>query len=134
MNFGIANYSSEEITSFSPIIHETSMEIQEFLKNKDLGVGIQDLYIGFICVNPSFDQFFMPKQKYSKSKRMLEYDFKEDFETFRVLDDTEARRRLLGGILNSIDGVLEKFSIQDFDVVAYKHYLMNFFRDKQWIK
>ncbi len=134
MYFAIVNSISEEITPKSEMINSTSDEINSFLERKTYGPGLEKLYVGFICVNPVFDQFFQPRSKYTKSKKNFEYSLKEDFETFVKLDEADSRRAIVKGIIDSIDSAIEENGVKDFDSEAYKNDLFEFFKNKKWLK
>ncbi len=133
MKFSIVQYTTEEISSKSGIITSISKEIEAFLEDKDFGVGIDSLFIGLICVNPQFEQFFQPREKYTKSKRILEYSIKLDFESSKNNTGEEVVRTLIVYILDSIDNIVENYEINNFNVSMYKSHLKRFALEKNWI-
>ncbi len=133
MKFAIVNYIGEEITPKSEIINVTSDEINDYLTEKSYGFSLEELYIGFICVDPVFDQFFQPRTKYTKSKKRLEYSLKVDFESFKGLTKEQARATLLKGVLDSIESAILENGIPDFDTKSYKRDLQTFFNEQNWI-
>lgn len=133
MKFSLVQYTSDEITSKSEMITSISKDIEVYLEKKDYGSSINTIFIGVICVNPQFEQFFQPRQKYTKSKKMLEYSIVLDFELFKSAMENKAIEILVQRILNSIIEVVEKFSINDFNIEQYKRDLKQLFKEKRWI-
>lgn len=133
MKFSLVQYTTDEISPKSNMITSISNEIEAFLKNKDYGADIDSLFIGVVCVNPQFEQFFQSREKYTKSKKMLEYSMKLDFENFKNSVENDAVEILVQGILTSIEKAIEKFNINSFSIAFYKQELRQLAIEKGWI-
>lgn len=133
MKFNIVQYTTDEISPKSNMLTSISNEIEAFLKKKDYGADIDSLYIGLVCVNPQFEQFFQSREKYTKSKKMLEYSMKLEFERFKNSTENEAIEILIQNILTSIGKPIEKFSLDNFKIVSYKQDIKHLAIEKEWI-
>lgn len=114
MDFGLSQEVSEDLAEKSYIITNISCELQKYFKDKDYGKGISFLAIGVISINPKFDFFFKPRRKYSKSKKMLEYDVKLDYDKLTCADDAMILEMLCGQLQNSFK-IISELKIPDFD-------------------
>jgi hypothetical protein len=142
MEFGLTQYYSVEISDSTNSINSLSDGINEFVKNKEYGNSIKELFIGVICVNPKFEPFFKPrKPKYTANKkqiykegfnyeieRCLEYDIVIDFESFKNASNDERVKILGDEIIKSFDvigGI--KIKNKDFNIEKFRddieHYL-----------
>lgn len=133
MKFSLVEYISEDILPKFNFITSISDEIKKFLNDKEYGDGIAVIYIGVVCVNPIFKQFFPAKEKYTKSKKMIEYSLILDFEDFKNSKEKESIKILTKRILVSIDEINEKFNVNRFNMVSLKEDLKQLFIKKEWI-
>ena len=119
-----------------------SNELGDFFNNKNYGLGIKDITIGFICVSENYEEFFkVKKPKYVKSKKIkgidgLEYlledsflfDCKIDFNSYQKSDDLERKKLISQGILSTTKEVFEKKKIKDFKEDDFIKDLESFFK------
>jgi hypothetical protein len=135
MEFGLAQYISAEISDFSESINSLSDGIKEFVKNKEYGSSINELFIGVVCVSPKFETFFKPRvPKYTANKkqvhkegfnyeieRCLEYDIKLDFELFKNATDNERIIIIAEELIKSLRIIDEmKIKIKDFNTGEFR--------------
>jgi hypothetical protein len=145
MEFGLAQYTSVEISQKNHLINSLSDDMKNFLYKKNYGSGIKSLFIGIICVSPNYEAFFKPrKPKYTDKKKKikkdgieyeiekcLEYDIKLDYKSFSMASDSEVKKIIANGILKSL-GVLDeiKLKINDFNTKMFRKDLEHFFKDQ----
>lgn len=114
MNFGLSQEISEDIYEKAHIITDISKKLEEYFKNRNYGNGITFIAIGVISVHPQFDFFCKIRKKYSKTKKILEYDVKLDHEKLKNADKKMILEMLHQHILESFS-IFEEKKIPDFD-------------------
>ena len=76
MKFGLGISMSREVSS--DLVVDISNKLELFFKNKNYGIGIKDISIGFICVSKNYEEFFkVNKPKFVKFKKMKGIDGRE---------------------------------------------------------
>ena len=65
MKFGLTQEISEDICTKGKTLTEMANSMKEFFINKSYGNGLNELYVGIVCVAPQFEFFFKHKQKYT---------------------------------------------------------------------
>lgn len=134
MDFGLSKEISKDVLGKSDIITEMSLAMADYLKDKDYGKDVLSFYIGIMCVAPEFEFFFKElRKKYTKSKKMLEYDIKLDHSTLKKMNDQEVKELLAREILQSLC-IVDKFGIKDFKKDLFKTNLESFFYEKMRLK
>lgn len=127
MEFGFAlNVSFEINQRKQDKMIEFSDRLSSFLKEKTYGKGIAEMYIGLVCVSSDFAQFFKEKKKYVKSRNILEYDLKLDFEKFSSISDEDIPKSILSSFLESLDSNDVWNKVADFDMGTFKSEIKNF--------
>lgn len=126
MEFGLSKEISKDVYDKADVLTDISKELMNHFREKDYGNGIKNLAIGIICVGPEFDFFFKERKKYTKSRKMLEYDVKLDHGKFKQSDEHGIRFMVSEKILSSMH-ILEDLKIPDFDGDGFKTDLKNFF-------
>jgi len=136
MEFGLAQYLSAEISDFSNSINSLSDGIKEFVRNKEYGSSIKELFVGVICVSPKFETFFKPRiLKYTANKkqihkegfnyeieRCLEYDIKIDFELLKNASDNERIKIIAEELIKSLRIIDEmKIKNKDFNTEKFRN-------------
>ena len=132
MKFSLVSYVSEDIISISDIISFISKEIEETLKNKDYGEDIESVYIGIVCVNPIFSHFFKYREKYIKSKKAVEYSIVLNYNDFKNFSEKDSVKKIVTYILISIEKIIDKYKIKQFDVDKYIRDIKELALQKNW--
>jgi hypothetical protein len=127
MIFKTSQELSEGIVNRSPWIVSLTKRISDFLINKNYGASIQELTVSLVCCAPEFDFFFKHKQKYTKSKKKLQYDLKLDFNVVKnKISENDFVQYTISEIVSSFDKINE-MGIENFDVDAMKKELSEYF-------
>ena len=136
MEFGLTQYVSAEISDFSNSINSLSDGIKEFVKNKEYGSSIKELFVGIVCVSTKFETFFKPRiPKYTANKkqihkegfnyeieRCLEYDIKIDFGLFKNASDKERIKIIAEELIKSLRIIDEmKIKNKDFNTGKFRN-------------
>nr|WP_319492510.1 Imm44 family immunity protein [uncultured Desulfobacter sp.] len=131
MDFGISKEISADITQDKiNMLTDISLAMEEYFKDKDYGADISSLTIGIICVAPEFEFFFKEiRRKYTKTKKMLEYDIKLDHSEFKNFDNKQIQWIVAKEILGSLS-VINELKIKNFKTKDFKTDLINFFKEK----
>jgi hypothetical protein len=130
MYFGLSSELSRDILCKAPIIKEISDNIVSFFEGKSFGAGIQTLTIGILCVSAEFEFFFKVRKKYSKQKKLCEYDIKIDYSTLKKADSQESKLIVLDQISKSF-GVMDELFIPNFDIEQFKKTFESFVKDSK---
>lgn len=128
MNFGLSQEISEDICDKAPFITDISNSIEDYFKERDYGTGLMSLTIGIISVHPKFDFFFKPRKKYTKSKKLLEYDIKLDHEKLATADKAAVLELICEQLLSSFN-LLDEIKIPLFDKEQFKNDLEMYFEE-----
>jgi hypothetical protein len=126
MHFALSQEISEDIYNKASIITSTSMFLKDYFKDRSYGVSVETLIIGIICIHPKFDFFFQPRAKYSKSKKLCEYDIKLDHGKFKISNDSEIQGMLVTNIMDSLD-IIDGMGLIDFSVEQFRNDLRKCF-------
>ncbi len=131
MNFGLAQYLSNDLTSKSKEIQAYSDRLSVFFSSQNYGNGLKGLSVGIICVSPEFESFFKQrKPKFTKSKTVIdglsrvydhvfECDVKLDYESFKKANTEEMLKIIATELVNILD-VLKEKKIKDFDIDRFQ--------------
>ena len=132
MNFGLAQYLSNDLTSKSKEIQAYSDRLSVFFSSQNYGDGLKGLSVGIICVSSEFESFFKPrKPKFTKSKTVVidglstvydhvfECDVKLDYESFKKANNEEMLKIIATELVNILD-VLKGKKIKDFDIDRFQ--------------
>ncbi|MBI3519892.1 MAG: hypothetical protein HY062_11110 [Bacteroidetes bacterium] len=150
MKLALVRFTSIEISNESEFINDFSDKLKQHFENRNYGKDIRELVIGVICVSANYEPFFkVRKPGYIKDKkkiisqytkveynveRLLEYDIKLDFETFKNGTEAECRRLLAKEILNSLSVVESmKSKIKDFDLEKFKADLESYLKEQKLV-
>ena len=142
MKFGFALNLSPEINKFLEVFNRIEQEISDITEQGIYGDGINELYIGIICVAPQFEAFFKPrKPRYEKEKKTyekegikykdyktLQYEIKLDFDYMKNSDEEAAKRKLVESVFNSLDVIETIKEIKSFDLKTLKKELGDHFK------
>ncbi len=144
MKFRLVFYTNQEIDT--ALMQDLSNMIEIFLLDKYYGDNILNYYIGIICVDPKFDQFFKPRRpKYTgemktsirdgikcETEKTLQIDIKLDYEHYLKLDIVSAKKYLIKRILESFIELKQNKRINklDFDFELFYNDLMGFVESK----
>ena len=147
MEIGLVWIRDPEINKFGNMSNQFENSLKEYFNHRDYGDGIKKICIGIICISPDFEQFGQPgKPKYTYEYktytqagvtytvgRLLEYDIKLDFETFRNASYEEAGKILAKEIMSSLI-VFDKMKkkIKDFDRELFGKDLEQYFKEKDY--
>ena len=129
MKFGLTQEISEDICTKGKILTEMANSMKEFFIDKSYGNGLNELYVGIVCVAPQFEFFFKHKQKYTKSKKLIEYDVKLEHASFAQADDINIKKMVANGVINSL-GILTELKVIDFNLEAFKADITSFFTEQ----
>ncbi|WP_321418273.1 Imm44 family immunity protein [uncultured Desulfobacter sp.] len=131
MDFGISKEISADITQDKiNMLTDISLAMEEYFKDKDYGADISSLTIGIICVAPEFEFFFNEiRRKYTKTKKMLEYDIKLDHSEFKNFDKKQIQLMVAKEILASLS-VINELKIKNFEINNFKTDLRQFFKER----
>lgn len=129
MYFGLADELTEDVIKKYEAVAKISSDLKFFLRNKNYGKGIETLVIGVICVDPKFDFFCTERTKYTKSKKLLEYDVKLNHAVVLKASDKDVRDIVVRTIYDSLE-IIEKHNIDDFDLEKFRTDLHSFFKEK----
>ncbi len=143
MKFALVSYISQDIDG--DIIQDLSEKISSFLNNKVYGKDVEKYYIGIMCVDQEYEQFFkIRKPKYTSEKKIyekggikyeiektVEYDIKIDYETFKQLNKNKAQELLAEKILESISIISKIKKIKDFNIESFSFDLIKCFKELQ---
>ncbi|WP_417266376.1 Imm44 family immunity protein [Brumimicrobium sp.] len=150
MNFKISQEIDLEAKEKSLIILFLSDKLSEYLNKRDYGRGVQNFFIGCICVKPreGYEEWFkIRKPKYKELvkiklldnsikelKGVFSYDINLNFDVFVNNTDIENKKLLASEILNSLSNLdnLPK-RVKDFDKEKFKSDLEFFFKDQNLI-
>lgn len=120
MKVSLVQYVDRQLEEKSKIVNELSNEIERTFLSKTYGNILDELYIGVISVSEEFKEFFIPrKPKYTKAKKMFEYQIEFDFEQFKNIDESNLKGFILEGILKSLPVISEK--VKGFDVIVFEN-------------
>jgi len=120
MKVRLALYLDNKLTNKSNIVNELSIELEKHFQPNKYGDSLDELYFGIVSMSEEFKAFFKPrKPKFTKSKKMFEYDIDFDFDRFKNTDDSNLKGFLLDGILESLQVISEK--VKDFDINAFEN-------------
>lgn len=150
MNFKISQEIDLEAKEKSLIILFLSDKLSEYLNKRDYGRGVQNFFIGCICVKPrgGYEEWFkIRKPKYKELvkiklldnsikelKGVFSYDINLNFDVFVNNTDIENKKLLASEILNSLfnlDNLPKR--VKDFDKEKFKSDLEFFFKDQNLI-
>lgn len=120
---------SDKVRNVKSVFDELEHWINSTIFQKDYGKDLQEIYIGWICVSPEFDQFFKPrKPRYYSEKQMsvdghnyflnkaLELEIKLDFVTVGSSNLTEVYNIIYKALIEALRGSINADKkIQDFD-------------------
>lgn len=126
MIVGSSQELSEDLVGIAPRFTLLSDKLQSYFLVKSYGLGIETLVVGIICVKPEFDFFFKVRKKYSKKRKLLEYDIKLDHAKVLAADQNELVEIIRDGILGSF-AVFDELKIKDFDAERFKSDMVDFF-------
>lgn len=127
--FGFSFELNEEAKSKLSVLDSLDQKAKVFFKKKEYGTGIQSLVITFTCVAPSFDFFFKPLKKYLKTKKLLEYGIKFNYDNFTNATEKETKEMIAKEVLNSLS-IIKEFKIKDFDLDKFRSDIVLFFNQK----
>lgn len=120
--------------------------IKKFFEEKSYSNELDYLYIGIICMSPTFEAFFPSrKPKYTsqtkeyihkgvslvKHAKTFEYDLKLDFKVYNELVDI--RPQLAIDIINSLDTILSCKQVKKIDLDRFKEDFKLLFKKLNWI-
>lgn len=131
MDFGLSLEIAEDIYDKSTTLNSLSTSIKHYFKDRNYGSGITDLTIGVICVPPQMESFFKVRSKYTKSKKMLEYDVKLDHAWVKRADSAELIAMVRVAILGSLS-IIEKCGITNFDTASFGRDLEEYFKERDF--
>jgi hypothetical protein len=132
LKFALAQYISPEVSDKSGSINSFSNRLSEYFAGRDYGPGIQELYIGIVCVSPAFEKFFKPRRPsyqrgrcvYEKEGTKYELDHTAqidillDFKAFQRLSLPRVESFIGKCILEGISQV-NTLGVPDFDMTAF---------------
>ena len=132
MKFALAQYISPEVSDKSGSINSFSNRLSEYFAGRDYGPGIQELYIGIVCVSPAFEKFFKQRRpRYQRERNVYEkegtkyeldhtaqIDIQLDFKVFQKLSLRKVESFIGKCILEGISQV-NTLGISDFDMAAF---------------
>ncbi len=85
MTIYFSYYTSEELEGLSGMLEPMLERLNAFFKKKSYARKIEEVYYGIICVNPIFDNFFIPKRMFfSEQKGHVALEFKLDFKISKL--------------------------------------------------
>ncbi len=129
MYIGCAVYSNANPKKVI-ILNEILQKAKPFFETRDYGNGIQRYVIGIICMSPEFDTFYNKnRKKYSRTKRLLEYDIRLNYARFEKATQKGIERMFAQMLINSL-GIIEELKIQNFDTNRFREDLIRFFQEK----
>lgn len=126
MKFEFINEISIDVYNKITILRALSQKVELFFKIREYGTGIQEYYVGIICVAPGFDFFFKERKKYRKSKQILEYSIKLNYAQFENSTDSEIEKMVASSLIDSL-GVVEELKIKNFNLNKFREDLILFF-------
>lgn len=132
MNFGLAQYLSNDLTLKTFEIQSYSDKISDFFKDKQYGDGLKDISIGIICVSPEYEIFFKPRKpnftKFKEEKidglvvvydHVFECDVCLSYELFKKANTNEVHKIIAKELVNVID-MLKLKKIENFDIDQFQ--------------
>jgi hypothetical protein len=105
MDFGLSQEISKDILKKSNVFSEISDELKKYFSEKDYGESIATIVVGIICVSPEFEFFFKPRKKYSKSKKLLEYDIVLDHKSVKDSNNKQIKELLFNELEKSFKNI-----------------------------
>lgn len=119
MRFAITKEISDGLGKNVDKITELAIKLKEYFADKTYGEGLKEIYIGFICVRQEYEFFFnKQRRKYTKGKRVLEYDLKIDFEEFKRINENEVKKLILDKIVASLE-IVQELKVPNFDLKKF---------------
>ncbi len=120
---------SDKVRNVKSVFDELEHCVNSTIVQKDYGKNLQEIYIGWICVAPEFDQFFKPrKPRYYNEKQMavdghnyvlnkvLELEIKLDFVAIGSSNLTEVYSLTYKALIEALRASIKaNKKIQDFD-------------------
>ncbi len=126
MYFGFSQEISRDVCKKGEIITAISLEAESFFEEKNYGPGIEIFVIGIICVSSEFDSFFTVRKKYSRAKKLLEYDIKLDHGRFKTANNREIYMMVKEKTLESLE-IIKELKVKVFNLAEFSEDLKIFF-------
>ncbi len=119
MKVRLVLYLDNKLTSKSNIVNELSSELENHFQSNNYGDSLEEIYFGIVSMSEDFKAFFKPRNpKFTKSKKMFEYDVDFDFDLFKNTEESNLKGFILEGIIKSLQVISEK--VKGFDINAFE--------------
>jgi hypothetical protein len=119
MKIKLVSYLDRKCADKAVFINEFSNELNSFFETKHYGDSLYEIYFGIMVLSEMFKELSKPrKPKYTKSKKIFEYQKEFDFEQFQNSDNKALRILILEGIVESLQVISEK--VKDFNIMAFE--------------
>ena len=146
MKFAITtSISPDLIKKFKYQGYSVDVRVKDYLNNQlssiDYGNGVDTLYAGLNCADPKmlipprdFDTGFLIDKKYTKSKKLLEFEVKLNHcKVSRSTSENELIDIISEALLKSYSEI-EALNIKDFDIGKFYDDLRNLLQNRSWLK
>lgn len=133
MRVGLALEIDSALDHLATVVSEIDQELKTFFSDREYGNDVENIFIGIVLTGPGSERIHPVRRlrhkklhkirlpgKQIEFRNLVEYDIKPDFEAYRRADVCEARRRLVGDLVGSLE-VLEKHRdrFPNFDVAHF---------------
>lgn len=112
MNFFITSETSYEVVT--PDTLDLENQLHKFFEDKNYGTTVDKISTIVICVSEKFEDLH-PIRLPKMSKNKLIFEYKLDFETYKVMTDEERKKYIAVEYFNNIKAVFETKKIKGFD-------------------
>lgn len=128
-------FATEDVLSTLLAFQATQLRLQASLQPKDYGEGLQEFFLGFLCVSPEFQAFAKPQRdRYTKDRkvhyrdgfqivreRTFECEVALSYETVLTATPEDVVRLMSQEVLLAVDRLVKQQSkLGAFDLAALR--------------
>jgi hypothetical protein len=128
MYFGLTIEIYSDVDAKSYLITKLSDGLKKYLQANCYGSDIDKIIIGVLCIPPQGQSLYKLRQKFTKSKKCLEYDVQLKYEQFKTANESEVIQMLRIAILDSLSNI-DAYRKYQFNIVQFKEDLVKYFEE-----
>ncbi|WP_316810331.1 hypothetical protein [Pedobacter heparinus] len=90
---------------------------RRFFNEKNYGCSVEGIIIVLMCQEPALN--LKQRIRHSKKEKSIYLDIMLDLLLFKQIDQEERNRIVAGKIIKEVPSIIEKYKLQDFDVIEF---------------